>query len=180
MGSLNCKNPVMQEPPQAGAAPPPQLRHPGGQQDGHEVSWKELSVAFPSRQDGMFDSTSSEGRGFSFSAAVPCAQFQSQAKKNESAKIRGAAASPLRLQGLSISQKKRAKKRAKDSERAAAKESDVEEFLKPSDIARARLFLCFNSDVQGGKLPDAHMELNPHQPLQESIAEFSRKFSAPK
>ncbi len=103
-----------------------------------------------------------------------------QTKKNESAKVQGGAANPLRFQGLSVSQKKRAKKRVKEQARAAAEESNVEVFLKPSDIARVRLFLCYNSDVQGGKLPDAHMELNPHQPLAESIAEFSRKFSGRK
>ncbi len=177
---LNSKLPVIQVPPPVGAVPPPQLRHPG-QPANHAVAWKEFAVSLPSHHDCMFDPGNAESYGFRFSAAIPTAKFTLQSQKGDQSKPQGGAAGPLQFQGMSTSQKKRAKRRAKEqASRAVDEESGVEVFLKPSDIARVRMFLCFNADVQGGKLPAVNMEINPLRPLRECIADFFKKFSSHK
>jgi len=180
--SLNFKDLVAQELPVAAVVLPPQRRHPGQQGENFEdqLKWKELGVKFPPPQDSVSSCVNLEGHGLRFTPAVPCADFVSRTKKGTPKGAGGAAA---QFQGMSKSKKKSAKLRAKRTSSDAAADaegSEVETFLKPCDIARARLFLCFDSDVKDGKLPVVHMEVDPLHPLAESIAEFEKKFSGHK
>jgi hypothetical protein len=173
--SLNSKNPVQQELPAAEAPPPPQHRVPG-QQENFEVHWKELAVALPLSDHRAFTLQSSEKHGFRFKAAIPSAEFTSRTNRNSALKSQGGAVKQS-FHGMSKSQKKRAKARAKKCIAAiSADDSDVSDFLQPCDIARVRLFLCFHADVQNGNLPAVHMEIDPQRPLAHSIAEFEKKF----
>jgi hypothetical protein len=174
--SLNSKNPVQQELPAAEIPPPPQRRVPG-QQEVFEVDWRELAVAIPSNQNHReFTLKNSERHGFWFKTAAPSADFTSSIKILTS---QGGCAKQS-FHGMSKSQKKKAKARAKKSSAAVsgacAGESSASIFLQPSDIARVRLFLCFHADVQNGQLPAINMEIDPQRPLADSIAEFEKKF----
>ena len=177
--SLNCKNPVQEELPAAEAPAPPQLRHPGQQQN-FEVDWKELTIARPLSDNVSFTLKNLDGHGFRFKAAVPSAQFTSRAKQNSALKSQGGAAKQSPLLGMSKSARKRAKQRAKRSSAEIAgssvQESDAAVLLQPCDIARVRLFLCFHSDVRNGKLPAIHLEIDPRRPLVDSISEFEKLF----
>jgi len=184
--SLNLKDLVPQELPAVAAAPPPQRRHPGQQGENFEdqLKWKELGVKFPPPQDVWSSCDDLEGAGLRFKPAVPSAEFTSRAKKDSAPKAGGGAAAQFK--GMSKGAKKRAKLRAKRSSAADsagdadADACDVDSFLRPCDIARARLFLCFDADVKDGKLPPQHMEVDALQPLADSIAEFEKKFSGHK
>lgn len=183
--SLNSKRPIEHDLPSFEAPSPPQLRRfdgSGGDESGRR-DWKDFDVSLSPPQDAFFDSANSEGYGFRFKAAVPCAEFiafQTKKDKDKAPKQKGGAANALQFKGMSYSQKKRAKRRAKQARDAAlgisAEESEDQVFLKPNDIARVRLFLCLHADVKGGQLPSKHMEINPLQPLSESVSEFLNKF----
>ena len=175
---INRKVPVEQQLPVPEVAPPPQQRLPG-QQENFEVPWKELAVTLAPSPDVFFNVSSSENFGFRFKPAVPCSEFKARSERISALKKQGDAADPPQFQRMNKNQKKRAKERTKriNAEIAAsvAEESNAEGFLKPSDIARVRFFLCFNSDVQVGKLPDVHLEIDPRLPIAESIAEFEKR-----
>jgi hypothetical protein len=175
---INRKVAVEQQLPVAEVAPPPQQRLPG-QQENFEVPWKELAVTLAPSPDVFFNLSSSENFGFRFKPAVPCSEFKARRERISALKTQRDAADPTQFQRMNKNQKKRAKERTKkiNAEIAASLDevSNAEGFLKPSDIARVRFFLCFNSDVQGGKLPDVHLEIDPRQPIAESIAEFEKQ-----
>lgn len=184
--SLNSKRPIEQDLPSFEAPSPPQLRRfdgSGGAEEPGRRDWRDFIVSLSPSQDAFFDSASSEGCGVRFKAAVPCAEFitfQTKKDKENTSKQKGGAANALKFKGMSYSQKKRAKRRAKQARDAAlgisGEESEDPVFLRPNDIARVRLFLCLHADVKGGLLPAKHMEINPLQPLSESVSEFLNKF----
>jgi hypothetical protein len=148
-----------------------------GQQDNYEVQWKELPVSLPvSSRAGVditLDLCDAECYGLRFQPAVPSAEFESQNKPQTSL-------TPAEMKygqhfsSMNKSQKKRAKLRAKRFGAAAVAREPVA-LLKPSDIARVRLFLCSDADVKDGALPKVHTEVDPRVPLAESVANFEKK-----
>ncbi len=176
--SINRKLPVGQQLPVADVAPLPQQRLPG-QQENFEVPWKELAVTLPPRPDDVFSLSISEKFGFRFKPAVPSSEFKARIERIAALKKQGDTADPIQFQRMNKNQKRRAKERIKkiNAEIAAslAVESNAEGFFKPSDICRVRFFLCLNSDVQVGKLPDVYLEIDPRLPIAESIAAFETK-----
>ena len=152
-----------------------QRRQPGAAAP--EFLWQMLTVNFPPpAQADHFCFVNANGHGHRFNPARPCPEFE--ARKFSSPPAAGSRGSAAVSGKMSKSQKKRAKQRAKFAEAADSNASDCPTFLYPCEIPRARLFLCYHSDVQpNGNLPPKYLEIDPLRPLHESISEFETKFS---
>ncbi len=181
VAGLNCGNRVVQESElevdggAVAAAAALHRRQPGAAAP--EFLWQMLTVNFPPPAQGdHFYVGNANSHGHRFNPARPCPEFS--ARKFSSPPAAGSKGSVAVSGKMSKSQKKRAKQRAKFAEAADSNASDCPTFLSPCDIPRARLFLCYHSDVQpNGNLPPKHLEIDPLRPLHESISAFETKFS---
>ena len=173
---LNCRNLVIQEselPAQGGAAA---RQQPGRQPaDQFALDWQMLRVDKVNLGHEKFHDFRADvnEQGIRFKPAVPCSEFDSF--QSVSAAGGGGVFYSTKM---SKGQKKKARQKriAKAADPNPSAESS--HFLSPCHIPRARLFLCYHSDVdQDGNLPPKHLEIDPTRPLNESVSEFEEKFS---
>lgn len=115
---------------------------------------------FPPPALCMRSSLDSQGLTLRFRSAVP---LQSAIKHAEAGSQ------------SSVSGKKTKKKgKSKASGASAVEDSSSNHRLQPSDIPRARLFLCHESDVKDGQLPQLHVEVDPCAGLSVAVLELQK------
>lgn len=159
--ALNFKEVISQE--QSGGAalaPPSSARRPPGQESSFESRAKELTVAFPPPAFCMRSGLDSQGLTLRFRSAVPLHSAIKHAEAGSQSSVTG--------------KKSKKKGKSKASDASAVVDLSSDHRLQPSDIPRARLFLCHESDVKDGQLPQLHVEVDPCAGLSNAVSELQK------
>ena len=157
--ALNNKEAISHEQSSGAAvALPSGGRRPPGQEASFESRAKELTVTFPPPASCMRSGLDSRGFTLRFRSAVPLQLACKDAVVNSQASFTG--------------KKSKKKGKSKSSNAPQVANSPRNHRLQPSDLPRARLFLCHDSDVKEGQLPQLHVEVDPCADLSHAVSEL--------